>query len=58
VGTARASHILIRWDDESEAAKKTAKEKARKILAEIKGGASFAEKAREHGTDGSRKPRR
>jgi len=53
VGTARASHILIRWDDESEAAKKTAKEKARKILAEIKGGASFAEKAREHGTDGS-----
>ncbi|HRG10417.1 MAG TPA: SurA N-terminal domain-containing protein [Cyclobacteriaceae bacterium] len=53
VGTARASHILIRWDDESEAAKKTAKEKARKILAEIKGGASFAEKAREHGTDGT-----
>lgn len=53
VGTAKASHILIRWDDESEAAKKTAKEKARKILAEIKGGASFAEKAREHGTDGT-----
>ncbi|GIL22263.1 MAG: peptidylprolyl isomerase [Bacteroidota bacterium] len=53
VGTAKASHILIRWDDESEAAKKTAKEKARKILAEIKGGASFAAKAREHGTDGT-----
>ncbi|MBX2914365.1 MAG: SurA N-terminal domain-containing protein [Cyclobacteriaceae bacterium] len=52
-GTAKASHILIRWDDESEAAKKTAKEKARKILAEIKGGASFAAKAREHGTDGT-----
>ncbi|MBX2899771.1 MAG: SurA N-terminal domain-containing protein [Cyclobacteriaceae bacterium] len=50
---ARASHILIRWDDESEAAKKTAKEKARKILTEIKGGASFAAKAREHGTDGT-----
>jgi len=52
-GTARASHILIRWADESEAAKKTAKEKARKILADIKGGASFAAMAREHGTDGS-----
>jgi peptidyl-prolyl cis-trans isomerase D len=53
VGNAKASHILIRWDDESEAGKKTAKEKARKILAEIKGGASFAAKAREHGTDGT-----
>lgn len=50
---ARASHILIRWTDETDAAKKEAKEKARKILNEIKGGASFAEKAREHGTDGS-----
>lgn len=53
VGNAKASHILIRWDDESEAAKKTAKEKARKILADIKGGASFADKAREFGTDGT-----
>jgi peptidyl-prolyl cis-trans isomerase D len=53
VGNAKASHILIRWDDESEASKKAAKEKARKILAEIKGGASFAAKAREHGTDGT-----
>jgi len=53
VGNAKASHILIRWDDESEASKKTAKEKARKILAEIKGGAPFALKAREHGTDGT-----
>ncbi len=53
VGTARASHILIRWDDETDASKKTAKEKARKILAEIKGGADFAAKAREHGTDGT-----
>jgi peptidyl-prolyl cis-trans isomerase D len=52
-GTARASHILIRWDSETDAAKKTAKEKARKILAEIKAGADFAAKAREHGTDGT-----
>jgi peptidyl-prolyl cis-trans isomerase D len=53
IGTARASHILFKWDDETDAAKKIAKEKARKVLAEIKGGASFAAKAREFGTDGS-----
>lgn len=53
VGNAKASHILIRWDDESEVSKKAAKEKARNILAEIKGGASFAAKALEHGTDGT-----
>jgi len=50
---ARASHILIRWSDESEQAKKEAKEKARGILKEIKEGADFAQKAREHGTDGT-----
>ncbi|MBK5279334.1 MAG: peptidylprolyl isomerase, partial [Bacteroidia bacterium] len=46
-------HILIKWDDTSEEAKKTAKAKARKILNEIKGGADFAAKAREFGTDGT-----
>jgi peptidyl-prolyl cis-trans isomerase D len=51
--SARASHILIRWDDASDASKKKAKEKARKILADIKAGANFAEKAREFGTDGT-----
>lgn len=51
--SARASHILIRWDSETDEAKKTARDKARKILNEIKAGASFAEKAREHGTDGT-----
>jgi peptidyl-prolyl cis-trans isomerase D len=50
---ARASHILIRWADETDEAKKEAKEKARGILKEIKEGADFAEKAREHGTDGT-----
>lgn len=50
---AKASHILIKWENETDAAKKTAKEKARKILSEIKGGASFAAKAREFGTDGT-----
>jgi peptidyl-prolyl cis-trans isomerase D len=51
--SARASHILFRWTDETDAAKKIAKENAQKVLKEIKGGASFAEKARIHGTDGT-----
>lgn len=50
---ARASHILIKWDNETEASKKAAKEKARGILKEIRAGADFAEKARQHGTDGT-----
>jgi peptidyl-prolyl cis-trans isomerase D len=49
--TARAKHILIKWTDTSEAAKKEAREKAQKILQDIKGGADFAAKAREFGTD-------
>lgn len=51
--SARASHILIRWDDDSEASKKSAKEKARNILKDIKAGADFAAKAQEFGTDGT-----
>jgi peptidyl-prolyl cis-trans isomerase D len=53
VYSARASHILIRPTDGSDSAKATAKTKARKILADIKGGADFAAKAREFGTDGT-----
>ncbi|MBX2946637.1 MAG: SurA N-terminal domain-containing protein [Cyclobacteriaceae bacterium] len=53
INNARASHILIRWDNDTEAAKKEAKEKARNILKDIKAGASFADKAREFGTDGT-----
>ncbi len=53
VYNAKASHILIKWDNETPEGKKAAKEKARKILADIKGGASFAAKAREFGTDGT-----
>lgn len=51
--TAKASHILIKWDSDTPEGKKAAKEKAQKILKEIKGGASFAAKAREFGTDGT-----
>ena len=53
VFSARAKHILIRWADTSDAAKKEAKAKAENILKEIKGGADFAAKAREFGTDGT-----
>lgn len=51
--SARASHILIRWENDTDAAKKEAKEKARNILKDIKAGASFADKAREFGSDGT-----
>jgi peptidyl-prolyl cis-trans isomerase D len=53
VYNAKASHILIKWDNDTPEAKKAAKDKARKILADIRGGASFAAKAREFGTDGT-----
>ena len=53
VAYAQASHILIRWDDETPAAKRAAREKALGILREIRNGADFAAQAREHGTDGT-----
>jgi len=53
VSYAKASHILIKWDNETPAAKKAAREKAQGILREIRNGADFAAKAREHGTDGT-----
>lgn len=54
VGSARAKHILIKPADNSDLAKADAKEKARNILKEIKGGADFGAKALEHGTDGTK----
>ncbi len=53
VYNAKANHILIKWDNTTPEAKKAARDKARKILNDIKGGASFAAKAREFGTDGT-----
>ncbi len=50
---AKASHILFKWTSDTDAAKKEARDKARKVLAEIKAGADFAAKAREHGQDGT-----
>lgn len=51
--SAKASHILFQWNSTSDADKAEAKARAQKILDEIKGGASFEDKARELGTDGS-----
>ena len=50
---AKASHILIRWENTTDAAKKEAREKAQRILNDIKAGASFAAKAQEFGSDGT-----
>jgi len=51
---ARASNILITWDDPSDAGKKKAKEKARKVQSEIRNGASFASKAFEYNNDATK----
>jgi peptidyl-prolyl cis-trans isomerase D len=51
--TARASHILIRFEEETVAGKEEARREARRILDLIKGGADFAQMAREYGTDGT-----
>ncbi|MEO5600249.1 MAG: SurA N-terminal domain-containing protein [Cyclobacteriaceae bacterium] len=50
---AQASHILLKWDQDTPAGKKVAREKAQGILKEIKNGADFGVKARQHGTDGT-----
>ena len=53
VSYSQASHILIKWDEDTPAARKAAKDKAQRILREIKNGDDFSAKAREHGTDGT-----
>jgi peptidyl-prolyl cis-trans isomerase D len=53
----RASHILIKWTAETPEAKKIAKDKANKVLADIKGGANFAQKAMEVSEDNTNKMR-
>ncbi|WP_299706154.1 peptidylprolyl isomerase [uncultured Pontibacter sp.] len=53
VNTARASHILIKPENDSPEAKAAALAKAKDLLAQIKGGADFAALAAQHGTDGT-----
>lgn len=50
---ARASHILFKWENDTDAAKKAARDKARQVLNDIKGGTDFAAMARQYGTDGT-----
>ena len=52
--SARASHILFKWTDESAGAKAAAKKEARGVLSQIKKGADFADMASIHGTDGTK----
>ncbi len=49
----KASHILIKWDTESDEDKASAKSKARSILDSIKRGEDFGEMAKVHSTDKS-----
>jgi peptidyl-prolyl cis-trans isomerase D len=49
--TAKARHILIKWTSDSIVSKQVAREKANKVLQELKGGADFAMKAREVSED-------
>lgn len=53
VGAAKASHILIKWTDETDAAKSTAKTKAQGVLNQLRRGGDFEQLARENSEDGS-----
>lgn len=53
VGAAKASHILFKWTDESDAAKATARKKAQGILNQLRNGGDFEQLARENSEDGS-----
>jgi len=49
----RASHILIRPENDTPEAKAAAKAKAENVLSQIKGGADFAQLATQYGSDGT-----
>ena len=49
----KASHILIRPENETPEAKAAARTKAQDVLAQIQNGADFAKMAAQHGTDGT-----
>jgi len=49
----RASHILLRAEAQTPEAKAAAKQKAQDVLNHIKGGANFADMAKQYGTDGT-----
>ncbi len=49
---AKARHILIKWDDETDASKVTARTEANTVLRQVLNGADFAEVAKEKSKDG------
>ncbi|MBV6644333.1 MAG: SurA N-terminal domain-containing protein [Cyclobacteriaceae bacterium] len=49
----KASHILFKPSDDSNAAKADSKREARKVLRDIRNGADFGQMASIHGTDGT-----
>ncbi len=49
----KGSHILIKWESESEEDKAAAKKKAQELIAKLKRGADFAELAAENSEDRS-----
>ncbi|WP_347159936.1 SurA N-terminal domain-containing protein [Pontibacter chitinilyticus] len=51
--TVRASHILIKPENDTPEAKAAAKAKAQDVLNQIKNGADFAQMATQYGTDGT-----
>ena len=53
VASAKARHILIKWDDNTDASKAVAKSKAQDIINKIRAGADFAQEAKLNGTDGT-----
>lgn len=53
VYAAKARHILFKWADNSDEEKAKTKSEAESVLREIRGGTDFAEKAKEHGKDGT-----
>lgn len=54
LATARARHILIRSEGTTDEAKTEARNEAQRILNEIRGGADFAEMARQYSDDPSK----
>jgi peptidyl-prolyl cis-trans isomerase D len=53
----KASHILIKWTEDTPAGKREAKTKAQGVLNDLKKGASFAAKALEYSEDPTNKTR-
>ena len=51
-GVAKARHILIKWDDDSDVAKAKARTEANAVLKQVRGGDDFAEVAKNKSKDG------